>query len=107
MTFLKTRRAGLAMLALLAAASPAVAGWSSLGAMPAPRREANALVFKNDQGTVAVSALSPDIVRVRFSPTAAFGRDHSYAVVKTDFGDPRASFDIGTGSSTLTTAALK
>ena len=103
-------RARLAVLVLLAAAvaAPAAAGWSSIGAMPAPTREANALVFRNDQGTVRVSALSPDVVRVRFSPTPAFGRDHSYAVVKADLGDPpRASLDVGAASSTLTTASLK
>ena len=98
----------LAMVAVAAAlATPVFAGWASLGAMPAPHREKNALVFRSAQGIVSVAAVSPDVVRVRFSPTAELGRDHSYAVVKTDFGDPGAAFDVGTASSTLTTASLK
>jgi len=101
------RAAILAIAVTAAAASPALAGWSSIGAMPAPRREGNALVFASAQGTVSVSALSPDVVRVRFSPTPTFGRDHSYAVVKTDFGDPRAAFDIGAAASTIRTSSLK
>jgi len=88
-------------------AVPVFAGWASIGAMPAPQREGNALVFRSAQGIVSVSALSPDVVRVRFSPTPAFGRDHSYAVVKTDLGDPGATFDVGAAQSTLTTSSLK
>ena len=95
MTSFPVRRLRFAMMVLLAAiASPVFAGWASLGAMPAPTREKSALVFKSAQGIVAVSAVAPDVVRVRFSPTPSFGRDHSYAVVKTDLGDPRATFDI-------------
>ena len=100
------QRAALAAAAV-ALAAPAFAGWASLGAMPAPRQEKNALVFRSAQGIVAVTALSPDVVRVRFSPTPDFGRDHSYAVIKSDLGDPGAAFDVGTASSTITTSSLK
>jgi alpha-glucosidase len=96
-----------AFLGALLVASPALAGWASLGAFPAPARESNALVFENEQGVASVSVLAPEIVRVRFSPTPAFGRDHSYAVVTRDFGDPGASFDSGGDRSVITTRALK
>jgi alpha-glucosidase len=96
-----------ALVFLLAAALPVAAGWTSLGTMPPPQREANALVFKNEQGIVSVSVLAPDIVRVRFSPTPAFGRDHSYAVVTRDLGDPAATFDVGAEQSTIATPALR
>src|SRR5688572_28756896 len=109
MTSCPLRRARQMAIALLAVAiaSPVFAGWSSLGAMPAPRRAGNALVIRNAQGTVSLAALSADIVRVRFSPTQAFGRDHSYAVIKTDLGDPGATFEIGAAASTIATASLK
>jgi alpha-glucosidase len=103
---IKARRFGLALLAVLFAI-PLQAGWASLGAMPAPRRDARSLVFQNVQGTVAVSVLAPEIVRVRFAAGPALGRDHSYAVVKSDFGDPGASFDVGAAQSVVRTAALR
>ena len=87
------RRHGMALavaLALLLPSTRADAQWASLGAMPAPRRERSALVFRNAQGTVAVSALSPDVVRVRFAPTSSLGRDHSYAILTPPAGDAAA-----------------
>jgi len=100
------RHLALALVAAAAAASPAFAGWSSIGAMPAPTREANALVFRGAHGTVSVSALSPDVVRVRFSPTPAFGRDHSYAVVGRDLGSPHTQVSVGADHTVLKTPRL-
>jgi alpha-glucosidase len=54
----------------------------------------------------AVSVLSPEVVRVRFSPTRAFGRDHSYAVVTRELGDPGASFESDERRSVIRTGAL-
>jgi alpha-glucosidase len=101
------RSAGLACAAAVLCAAPAAAGWASLGAMSAPKREAGALVFRNEQGIVSVSVLAPEIVRVRFSATPGFGRDHSYAVVRRDFGDPRATFETGATRSLVSTSALR
>ena len=98
----KARRLGFALLAVLFAI-PLEAGWASLGAMSAPRREGRTLLFHNAQGTVAVTALAPEIVRVRFVPGPALGRDHSYAVVKSDFGDPGATFEVGGSESVVRT----
>jgi alpha-glucosidase len=74
--------------------------------MPEPRREGDGLVFRNAQGIVSVAAVAPDIVRVRFSPTPEFGRDHSYAVVGRDLGPAGARIEVGPGRSTIATAAL-
>lgn len=46
-------------------------------------------------------------VRVRFSPTRAFGRDHSYAVIRRDLGPAGAAFRIGGAESVITTRALR
>jgi alpha-glucosidase len=102
------RRTGLLCLLLTASlAAPADAGWTSLGAMPAPQRERNTLTYRNDQGTVVLTVLAPDIVRVRFAPGPTPGRDHSYAVVKTDFGDPGASVEAGAGETVVRTRDLR
>jgi alpha-glucosidase len=87
--------------------SPAFAGWASLGGFPAPSREGSTLLFRNEQGVAAISVLSPEIVRVRFSPALAFDCDHSYAVVQRDYGDPGASFETTEDGSLITTRALR
>jgi alpha-glucosidase len=91
---------------LLLASSPAAAQWTSLGNMPAPDRVANGLVFRNAQGIVSVTALAPDVVRVRFAPAREFGRDHSYAIVNRALGDPRADSRTAGNSSQLVTPVL-
>ena len=97
----------LAVAVLLVSFAPAAAQWTTLGDMPAPVRSGNTVTFASKQGVVAVSVLSPEILRVRFAPVPKFGRDHSYAVVARDFGDPRATITIGGGATTITTTALR
>ena len=91
---------------LLLASSQAAAQWTSLGAMPAPERVANGLVFRNAQGIVSITAAAPDIVRVRFSPTREFGRDHSYAIVNRSLGDPGADVRVTGNTSRIVTPSL-
>jgi alpha-glucosidase len=102
------RRAALALLALaLLLPVPARGGWESLGALPAPRPTPNGLLFRGQGGAVSVTALSPEVVRVRWAPRGTFGRDHSYAVTTRDLGDPRASVRPGATLSELVTPALR
>src|SRR5262245_52236403 len=99
--------AALALSAVLFLPRHVEAGWTDLGGMARPAREGASLVFKNARGVAAVTVLGPQAVRVRFSPTPAFGRDHSYAVVSRDLGSTEATFDVGDAQSTITTSALK
>ncbi|HET7295411.1 MAG TPA: TIM-barrel domain-containing protein [Vicinamibacteria bacterium] len=101
------RLIALAFVAFTLGASSAQAGWTSLGAMPKPERDGDGLLFRNEQGVVSVRALAPDIVRVRFAPGQAFGRDHSYAVVNRALGAPGATVEVGATESVLRTAALR
>jgi len=76
--------------------------------MPAPAREGDTLVFRNARATVAVTAIAPEVVRVRIAPATRLGRDHSYAVVSRDLGTPGAAdIRIGPRETTLTTTALR
>jgi alpha-glucosidase len=93
------------VLFLLLPAS-AAAQWASIGDMPAPRRDGSTLTFQNRQGIVSVSAVAPDIVRVRFSATRTFGRDHSYAIVNRNLGDARATLKSGGRESQISTPSL-
>ena len=81
--------------------------WASLGAMPAPSWDGRTLRFHSAQGTLAITPLSEDVVRVRFTAQSDFGRDHSYAVVNDLPGAPSVQADLQADTSTLTTAHLK
>ena len=67
----------------------------------------NLYARKNKQGIVAVTVHAPEIVRVRCSPTPAFGRDHSYAIVNRNLGAPNATFDVGSQQAVIATSALR
>jgi alpha-glucosidase len=85
----------------------AAGGWTTLDAMPAPAWDGHVLRFQSGQGTLVLTPLSDDVIRVRFTPGPAFGRDHSYAVVNRDLGAPAVKTDIKADVTTLTTASLK
>jgi len=101
----------LVSIALMGASSPfktaAADGWTTLGAMPAPAWDGSTLLFHGSQGTLAITPLSDDVIRVRFTSKQAFGRDHSYAVVNHNVGSPTVKADVNSNFATLTTASLK
>lgn len=97
----------VALLCGGSARGESASGWTTLGAMPPPSWDGKALVFHGDQGTLAVTPLGDDVIRVRFTQGKAFGRDHSYAVVNYDLGPSAAKAEIGSTSTTLTTRTLK
>lgn len=109
MSQLKSYRARPLALAflLLVTLRPALAQWASLGNMPAPRRAGDSLLFRNAQGSVAMTVVTDDIVRVRFAPIQAFGRDHSYAVMDPKPEEARATFTVGKERSEIATRSLK
>jgi alpha-glucosidase len=90
-----------------ASRSAASIGWSSLGRMAVPTWDGKTLLFSGGQGVLAITPLSDDVVRVRFSVAKSFGRDHSYAVINRDLGTPAVKAEVGKTFSTLTTASLK
>jgi alpha-glucosidase len=75
--------------------------------MPAPSWDGKALRFQSPQGCLAITPLSDDVIRVRFTTAAAFGRDHSYSVINHDLGAATATAAIGADSTTLATASLR
>src|SRR5512142_912803 len=101
MRFVKT-----AFLVWFLAALPLQAQWTSIGDMPQPARSGNTLRFANAQAVATVTALSPDIIRVRVTPGQKEARDHSYAVVNREFGGPGATFAVTAAQSTVTTTDL-
>src|SRR5712692_4030947 len=94
------------LLLLLLTAIAARAQWTSLGNMPQPSRQGNGLRFENGQAVAVVTALSPEVIRVRVSPGRE-GRDHSYAVINRNLGDPGATFSTGAAQSSISTSAIR
>lgn len=74
--------------------------------MPQPSRQGNALRFENAQAVAVVTALAPEIIRVRVTPRPE-PRDHSYAVINRQLGNPGATFSIEPARSVIATGALR
>lgn len=87
---------------LLVAGSTA-RSWRSLGNMPAGRRIPQGVEYRNQQGAVRVTVVAPGVIRVRFSPTPRFGRDHSYAVRDSALQQGDAQFTPGADRDRLHT----
>lgn len=102
----RTRFSALLFFVFAIAVRPAVAQWTSIGDMPAPVQKGNALRFENAQAAVTITALSPDVIRVRVT-AGKEGRDHSYAVVNRELGDPGATFTIDPKASSISTTSLR
>jgi alpha-glucosidase len=98
-------RRSLGLVVVILSAGAAEAGWATFGAGSA-RRDGGSLVLADGKAIASVTAVSPDVVRVRFSPTPAFGRDHSYALVAPPSRDDAAAIETGSGRSVLRTRAL-
>ena len=88
------------LLLFLFVAISARAQWTTLGDMPQPSRQGNALRFENKQAVAVVTALSPEVIRVRVTHGGEV-RDHSYAVINRDLGDPAATFSIEAARSSI------
>src|SRR5262245_20929602 len=87
--------------------SSAGSGWRSLEGMPAPNWDGKTLSFHSDQGNLAITPISDDIIRVRFTTARTFGRDHSYAIIYQNTGAAAAKAEINSDATTLKTASLK
>ncbi len=82
-----------AVAASMLAAAPARAAWETVGAVTSAARSGDTVTFATASGAqVAVSFVTPDVVRVRMSPKGAFGRDFSYALVGS--APARATFEF-------------
>lgn len=96
------------LLALLAAhAAPARAGWSSIGDVSAVEPLAQGVLLRAGESAVAATALSPQILRLRYAPDGRFPREHSWAVVRRDFGPVDAQVIEAADHVDLLTSGLR
>jgi hypothetical protein len=61
--------------------------WHSINKMEIPTWDEKILSFSGDDGIFTITVLSDDIIRVRFTQEELFKKEHSYAVIKRDFGE--------------------
>jgi len=76
----------------LGLAIPAFADWQSVGGLTPQSPQGQQVLFSSRRALVAVTALAPDLVRIRMTPGTRFGPDSSWAIVKTDW--PRVAVDF-------------
>jgi alpha-glucosidase len=88
-------------------ATNAAAGWHILGNLGVPVWDGKVLLFHSAQGSMAITPLSDDVIRVRFTSAQDFGRDHSYAVIDQDLGTPHVTVKNDDGVTSLQTSSLK
>ncbi len=92
-------------LAVLLAPLPVLA--DDRACFEAPAQEGGSLVLRSETAIVAVTPLSPSVLRVRLAAQRSFGRDHSYAVIERRLGDSQARVTAGAGETRLETGALR
>src|SRR5438128_5721723 len=69
-------------------------------------RSPSSLTFRDARSIVSVTAVTSDIIRVRFSPTRELGRDHSYAVLPLPAA-AAPTISVDRTQSVLATATLR
>ena len=103
----KPRLVWLSAISFVLAATSARAQWSTVGPMQPAGRSPSSLTFRDSRSIVSVTAVTADIIRVRFSPTRDLGRDHSYAVVPVPAGDEAPTISADRDRTVLTTRSLR
>src|SRR5262245_11167233 len=83
------------------------AQWSGVGTLQRPEQTAGGLLFRGVNVTVSVTAVSPQILRIRLARGSSFGREHSYAVLPQQRATPRINVRPGATESILETDALR
>jgi alpha-glucosidase len=92
---------------LAALSTVAVAEWQPVGTLKATGRNGNQFTFGNDQTTVAITVLAPDLVRVRAVHGRSLPADHSYAVVKGDWPAVQVQPNAGGAVQSIRTSELE
>jgi alpha-glucosidase len=88
-------------------ALPSRAEWQFIGKMAVEPPQGNSITLRNSQALVRLTAVSPDVIRVRMTHGATFGPDFSYAVVKTDWPNSQVGFSSAKDEETLRTPDLE
>jgi len=73
---------------ILTLGRPAAAQWQSAGAAIPEGPTNDSVTFRGQHLLATITALAPDLVRVRMTSGAPFGPDYSWAVIKHDWPKP-------------------
>ena len=94
----------LCILTLLTAA--AQAQWAPRNPVTAVQRQPDGVLFTMKAGTLKLQVCTDSIIRVRYSPTAAFSERPDYVVIKTGWPATKWEMQSTDDDVTLTTARL-
>ncbi|HEV2499224.1 MAG TPA: glycoside hydrolase family 31 protein [Terriglobia bacterium] len=92
---------------LVIAAIPLTATWRQVGPVRALPPQGDQMVFRGENSRIAITALAPDLIRVRMAAGANFGPDYSWAVVKKDWPRVPADFSGSGNNRVLKTSDLE
>ena len=87
-------RYSCALIVILASAAFAQAGWQTLGDFTSLDKRPEGVEIQAQRGRVRISALSPNVVRVRYSRGAEFPEKQSFAVLPDAFRGDAPSLKI-------------
>jgi alpha-glucosidase len=95
------------MIETFIAQSKASHSSQNMGLLKSFNREVNQFIFKDINAAVEVSVLSPEIIRIRYAPHAAFLPDFSYAIQPFSFQEPVIEFVETEDRYVLSTQVVK
>src|SRR5262249_8067058 len=86
---------------------PIHAEWNFIGPVTASSPRGNGITLRNSRAVVGVTALAPDLIRVRMTPGNSSGSDDSYAVIKKDWPRTAVEFAESAGSRIMQTPEIE
>lgn len=90
------------------AALPALSNWETASRVDSYTWDGeHTLIVRSGPAILSVQLLADDLVRVRLNPAGSFVRDHSWAVVKTDWKSPHSVLNENSGSLVITSTAVR
>ena len=96
-----------ALLLMTTLTTTAHAGWQTVGINPELKAVPNGIELRDQTGAIRVTAVAPDIIRVRYSPQGKLDSDRSFAVVNAQPEPVAATLSSGKETSELTTSRLR
>lgn len=82
------------------------AQWRAAGPILSVRKIDDGVLLSIRPAILSIQVLSPDVIRIRMSPTGVFAPDSSYAVIDQKIGDQQFTLLDSTRSVTLKTSSL-
>lgn len=95
----------IALFLLVASSALAQSGWETLGDLQSFEKKSDAVEIQAQRGRVRISALAPDVVRVRYSFGGKFSDRQSFAVLPDAFSGKARQLQVEDSGQELSVSA--